>query len=87
MTIAINAFGAPASGFLPRQPVPDLVPGMTCAVRLIDRRTGRPHRIGGSALTVFTKTPVETAAEILSGRDPEIWEARIEPLTTTGGHR
>ena len=56
------------------QPLP------TCIVRLIDRRTGRPHRINGSPLVLFTRRPEEVAAELLAGRDPTVWEARIEPM-------
>ncbi|NUB42797.1 hypothetical protein GEU84_000230 [Fertoebacter nigrum] len=56
--------------------------GATCAVRLIDRRTGRPHRLAGVPLTVFTRTPLETAAELLAGRNPAHWETRIEALIT-----
>lgn len=51
-----------------------------CAVRLIDRRTGRTHRINGSPLVLFTKTPDLAVAELLSGRDAQVWEARIEPI-------
>ena len=54
----------------------------TCAVRLIDRRTGRPHRINGSPLVLFTRRPEEAAAELLDGRDPAVWEARVEPMGT-----
>ncbi len=53
-----------------------------CAVLLIDRRTGRPHRINGSPLVLFTRRPEEVAAELLDGRDPAVWEARIEPVET-----
>ncbi len=52
----------------------------TCAVRLIDRRTGQTHRINGSPQVVFTKTPEQAVAELLAGRDATVWEARIEPL-------
>lgn len=55
-------------------------PGPTCAVRLIDRRTGQTHRINGSPLVIFTRRPDEAAAELLAGRDAAVWEARIEPL-------
>lgn len=55
-----------------------------CAVRLIDRRTGQTHRINGSPLVLFTKTPDEAAAELLRGRDATVWEARIEPLGQGG---
>ncbi len=51
-----------------------------CAVRLIDRRTGQTHRINGSPLVLFTRAPGQAVAELLSGRDPAVWEARIEPL-------
>lgn len=51
-----------------------------CAVRLIDRRTGQTHRINGSPLLLFTKTPDLAAAELLAGRDATVWEARIEPI-------
>jgi hypothetical protein len=49
-----------------------------CAVRLIDRRTGQTHRINGSPLVVFTKFPDDAVAELLSGRDATVWEARVE---------
>ena len=52
----------------------------TCAVRLVDRRTGALHRINGTPLTLFTRRPAEAVAELLAGRDPAHWEARIEPL-------
>lgn len=51
-----------------------------CAVRLIDRRTGQTHRINGSPLVLFTKSPDEAVAELLSGRDTTVWEARVEPI-------
>ena len=54
----------------------------TCAVRLVDRRTGALHRINGAPLTLFTRRPHEAVAELLAGRDPAHWEARIEPLGT-----
>lgn len=52
----------------------------TCAVRLIDRRTGQTHRVNGSPLVIFTRSPGEAADELLAGRDRALWEARIEPL-------
>lgn len=62
----------------------------TCAVRLIDRRTGKAHRINGSPLVLFTKTPKLAAAELLANRDAAVWEARIEPIGSEirryGGH-
>lgn len=53
-----------------------------CAVRLIDRRTGRTHRINGSPLVLFTRDPEAAVAELLAGRDAAVWEARIEPIGT-----
>ena len=52
----------------------------TCAVRLIDRRTGQTHRINGRPLVLFTRNPIEAIAELLSGRDASVWEARVEPI-------
>lgn len=59
--------------------------GATCAVRLVDRRTGQTHRVNGSPLTIFTKAPDEAARELLRNRDAAVWEARIEPLGAQGG--
>lgn len=56
----------------------------TCAVRLIDRRTGQTHRINGSPLVLFTRRPEEAAADLLEGRNPDVWEARIEPIEAGG---
>lgn len=52
----------------------------TCAVRLVDRRTGDLHRVNGTPLTVFTRHPAEAVAELLEGRDPALWEARVERI-------
>lgn len=52
----------------------------TCAVRLIDRRTGQTHLVNGSPLVIFTKSPGEAAEDLLAGRDRALWEARIEPI-------
>ena len=52
----------------------------TCVVRLIDRRTGLTHRLGGSPLVIFTRDPVEAARELLAGRDTAIWEVRVDPI-------
>jgi hypothetical protein len=51
-----------------------------CAVRLIDRRTGLTHRVNGSPLVLFTRNPTEAIADLLSGRDASVWEARVEPI-------
>lgn len=55
-------------------------PSQACAVRLIDRRTGQTHRINGSPLVLFTRSPQEAVAELLFGRDAAVWEARVEPI-------
>jgi len=52
-----------------------------CSVSLIDRRTGAIARRNGAALIAYSHSPAETAARLLAGRDPAIWEARIAPLT------
>ena len=55
-------------------------PFPTCAVRLIDRRTGLTLRVTGSPLAIFTRNPSEAVADLLEGRDASVWEARIEPI-------
>ena len=52
----------------------------TCAVRLIDRRTGQTHRVNGSPLVIFTRNPADAVADLLEGRDATVWEARVEPI-------
>jgi hypothetical protein len=52
----------------------------TCAVRLVDRRTGLTHRVNGSPLVIFTRNPSEAVADLLEGRDVSVWEARVEPI-------
>jgi hypothetical protein len=46
------------------------------AVSLVDARTGRPHRVGGAVMTLFTRNPDEAAQDLLRNRDPRHW--RIE---------
>jgi hypothetical protein len=55
-------------------------PRTTCAVRLIDRRTGLTHRVNGSPLVIFTRNPSEAVADLLEGRDASVWETRVEPI-------
>jgi hypothetical protein len=55
-------------------------PRVTCAVRLIDRRTGQTHRVNGTPLVIFTRNPAEAVADLLEGRDATVWEARVEPI-------
>lgn len=52
------------------------------AVSLIDARTGRAHRIGGTPLTLFTRAPEAAAQEMLRNRDPRHW--RIETRACPG---
>lgn len=68
-----------------RRSIPAADPGQaTFAVRLIDRRTGLGHRVGGRPLILYSRRPDEAAAELLDGRDPALWEARIDPIGTGG---
>lgn len=52
------------------------------AVSLINARTGRPHRVGGAVLILFTRNPVEAAQDLMRNRDPDDWrvEARAFSL-------
>jgi hypothetical protein len=52
----------------------------TCAVRLIDRRTGNTLRVNGTPLVALTHDPAAAVAELLEGRNPAVWEARVEVL-------
>ena len=52
------------------------------SIRLIDRRTGQVHRVNGAPLLALSREPQAAAASLLEGRDPALWEARIEPLAT-----
>jgi hypothetical protein len=74
-------FAAPSAPRLPAwataMPAQDMG---ACQVTLIDRRTGRAHRISGAPLVRFTSDPRSAAQDLLAGRDPNIWEVRIEPL-------
>ncbi len=78
--IAANALGIPASGRF----MPPAGAARTCAVRLIDRRTGATHRVNGRPLILYTRQPADAVAELLAGRDPSVWEARIEPFEAEG---
>jgi hypothetical protein len=71
-------------GLIPTgQPIPPR-PAATCAVRLIDRRTGVAHRINGTPLVVYTREPQAAATDLLAGRDPSVWEVRVDPLEREG---
>lgn len=52
----------------------------TCAVRLIDRRTGAALRVNGAPLIVYSRNAEEAAADLLRDRDATIWQVRIEPI-------
>ena len=54
------------------------------AVSLIDRRTGKPHRISDIPLRLMTCEPFEAAHELMRNRDPAIWDTFIERLDTKG---
>lgn len=56
----------------------------TCVVQLFDRRTGSAHRINGNPLMIFTRQPEIAVADLLEGRDPAKWEARVQPLISSG---
>ena len=74
--LTANASGTAAMGrFAPAAGTP-----ATCAVRLIDKRTGTTHRVNGRPVILFTPRPADAVAELLAGRDPRFWEARVEPF-------
>ncbi|MBE3638323.1 hypothetical protein [Mangrovicoccus algicola] len=50
------------------------------SLRLIDRRTGRPHRCGDAILTVLARDPRIAAAEMLEGRSLRDWHVEMQPL-------
>ncbi len=79
MTAAVSPRTVFATAGLAHVPMPRS-PRATCAVRLIDRRTGQTHRVNGSPLVIFTRNPAEAVADLLEGRDPTVWEARVEPI-------
>ena len=79
MTTAVSPRAVFAAAGLALTPAPK-APSSTCAVRLIDRRTGQTHRINGSPLVIFTRNPSEAVADLLDERDSAVWEARVEAL-------
>lgn len=76
--IAANSFGSASNGWMRGMSGSGL--GRACQVSLIDRRTGRAHRVGGQPIVLFTRDPQAAVNEILAGRDARLWEARVEPL-------
>ncbi|MDQ2066708.1 hypothetical protein Q9295_09995 [Xinfangfangia sp. CPCC 101601] len=81
MTAAPQRGNRPALVLGRAAPVP-LISDHTCAVGLIDRRTGRPHRINGQPVVLYTKKPAAAVAKLLSGRDVTVWEARVDLIET-----
>lgn len=57
--------------------------GQTYSVSLVDRRTGRPHRVNGTPLALFTRNPEEAKQELLRHRDRSLWDIRIDVLATS----
>lgn len=82
--IAANAYGMPASGWMTSLADRAM---RVCAIRLVDRRTGATHRVNGRPLVVFSRQPDEAVAQLLAGRDPSVWEARVEPLNPADGRK
>lgn len=54
------------------------------AVSLIDRRTGRPHRISDIPLRLITCEPFEAARDLMRARDPVLWGTAIHRLDQKG---
>ena len=54
------------------------------AVSLIDRRTGKPHRISDIPLRLITCDPFETARDLMRDRDPARWDTAIHRLDRKG---
>ena len=61
---AVRSIGATARN------MPTISARPTCAVRLIDRRTGSVHRVNGTPLVVFTRNPDEAVADLLQHHLP-----------------
>ena len=59
---------------------PEHVSGRTCMVRLVDRRTGAPLRVDGAVVTLMTRNPEEAVRDLMAGRNPSRWDARVDPI-------
>jgi hypothetical protein len=70
----------PASSPALRKEAASVVPGSVCIVTLVDRRTGSALRVNGSRVSIYTRSPDIAAQELLAGRDPAVWDLRIQPL-------
>lgn len=64
----------------PPVPAADGMRRLLCAVRLIDRRTGSIHRMNGRPVLVVTRTPIDAVADMMTGRNPTVWEARVDTI-------
>jgi hypothetical protein len=59
------------------------------AIRLENQETGVCLDVDGIVLTWFTRSPEAGIRELMEGRDPEIWQPRVErllPQDETIGH-
>lgn len=65
-----------------KQAVTRSVAAPTCAVRLIDRRTGAAHRVNGAPLVLFTRDVNAAAAQLMQNRDATHWEIRVDAIAT-----
>ena len=62
----------------------------TCAVHLIDRRTGSAHRINGTPLVIFTRRPEAVSYTHLDGYKRQVRHGAAAPAArslTHAGHR
>lgn len=50
------------------------------AVQLVDRLTGKPHRIGDVPVAILTQQPDAAATELMRNRDATRWTVRAEPV-------
>lgn len=78
-----NLIGIPVSMLAPAPRAADVAP--VCVVRLINRRTGLPHRINGTALEVLTRTPDEASRDLLRNRDTTLWRIEVAVLARPSG--
>ncbi|MES2664563.1 MAG: hypothetical protein V4712_00590 [Pseudomonadota bacterium] len=78
-----NLVGIPVSMLPPAPRAADVAP--VCAVRLINRRTGLPHRINGTPLELLTRAPEEAGRDLLRNRDTTEWRVEVVPLPRPSG--
>lgn len=76
----------PALAPVRRKEGPAILPGSVCIVTLVDRRTGAALRVNGSRVSIYTRSPEIAAQELLAGRDPTVWELRVQPLDPARQH-